>query len=109
MQQTRRPCWGSRLCLRLKVRRFPRPIFHSIKITNGVCAVIGIIPALETAHAIHKTMDIAKEMSPTSDIVVCVSGRGDKDVISVAEALSLFGDDIGWCEYFYLKLSVGEF
>ena len=56
----------------------------------------GIIPALETSHAIYQTMDLAKQMESNQDIVLCVSGRGDKDVISVAEALSQFGDEIGW-------------
>jgi hypothetical protein len=30
------------------------------------------------------------------DIVICLSGRGDKDVVSVAEALPKFGPQIGW-------------
>ncbi|KAJ3010386.1 UNVERIFIED_CONTAM: tryptophan synthetase, partial [Siphonaria sp. JEL0065] len=43
----------------------------------------GIIPALETAHAIYKAFELAKTMSPDQSIAVCVSGRGDKDVVSI--------------------------
>ncbi|KAJ3278978.1 tryptophan synthetase, partial [Borealophlyctis nickersoniae] len=56
----------------------------------------GIIPALESAHAISKAIEIAGTMEKNKDIVVCVSGRGDKDVLSVAEALPVLGDKIGW-------------
>lgn len=56
----------------------------------------GIIPALETAHAIYSAAELAKTLSPEKDIVICVSGRGDKDVMSVAEALPKLGPKIGW-------------
>lgn len=44
----------------------------------------GIIPAIESAHALSYAMKIAPEMSGESVIVVTVSGRGDKDCASVA-------------------------
>lgn len=47
----------------------------------------GIIPALESAHAIAYTEKLAKKMKPDQTIVVCLSGRGDKDVEAVKEAL----------------------
>lgn len=47
----------------------------------------GIIPALESAHAIHFAFGLAKEMSRESILVVCLSGRGDKDVQTVRDAL----------------------
>ncbi|TPX62933.1 tryptophan synthase [Powellomyces hirtus] len=56
----------------------------------------GIIPALESAHAIYQAMQIAKTMPKEQNLVVCLSGRGDKDVGSVAEALPKFGPMIGW-------------
>ncbi|WP_339230017.1 tryptophan synthase subunit beta [Oceanobacillus sp. FSL K6-2867] len=43
----------------------------------------GIIPALESAHAIAYAMKLAKEMPQEDNIVVCLSGRGDKDVEQV--------------------------
>ncbi|KAK5170036.1 anthranilate synthase / indole-3-glycerol phosphate synthase [Oleoguttula sp. CCFEE 6159] len=56
----------------------------------------GIIPALETSHAIFGAVELAKTMEKGQDIVICVSGRGDKDVQSVAEELPKLGPKIGW-------------
>jgi tryptophan synthase len=56
----------------------------------------GIIPALESAHAIWGACELAKEMGPGKDIVICLSGRGDKDVQSVADELPRLGPEIGW-------------
>ena len=56
----------------------------------------GIIPALETAHAIYGGVELAKTMEKGQDIVICVSGRGDKDVQSVADELPKLGPQIGW-------------
>jgi tryptophan synthase beta chain len=47
----------------------------------------GIIPALESAHAVAHAMKAAREMSSDQLLVVNLSGRGDKDVNSVREAL----------------------
>ncbi|MGC8604431.1 MAG: tryptophan synthase subunit beta [Desulfomonilaceae bacterium] len=47
----------------------------------------GIIPALESAHAIAYVRKFACEMSRDSIVLVCLSGRGDKDVSQVAEYL----------------------
>ncbi len=47
----------------------------------------GIIPALETAHGLAYSMKIAPKMSKDSIIIICLSGRGDKDIHSVADVL----------------------
>lgn len=47
----------------------------------------GIIPALESSHAIAYLPTLAKELGPDKSIVVCLSGRGDKDVAQVRERL----------------------
>jgi len=47
----------------------------------------GIIPALESAHAIAHVMRVAPQMGKDKIIAVCLSGRGDKDVFSAAAAL----------------------
>ncbi|AYC28442.1 tryptophan synthase subunit beta [Paenisporosarcina cavernae] len=47
----------------------------------------GIIPALESAHAIIHAAEMAKEMPSDQLVVVCLSGRGDKDVVTVRDAL----------------------
>jgi tryptophan synthase beta chain len=49
----------------------------------------GIIPALESSHAIAYAMKIAKNMSNDDIILINLSGRGDKDVDFVADYLSL--------------------
>ena len=45
----------------------------------------GIIPALESSHAIALAQKVAKELGPDKSIIVCLSGRGDKDVMQVKE------------------------
>ncbi|MDR6217382.1 tryptophan synthase subunit beta [Deinococcus soli (ex Cha et al. 2016)] len=49
----------------------------------------GIIPALETAHAIHAAVNLARTMRPDQTVVVNLSGRGDKDVAEVMRLLDL--------------------
>ena len=47
----------------------------------------GIIPALESSHAIAYAKTVAKELGPDHVMILCLSGRGDKDVATVAKAL----------------------
>jgi tryptophan synthase beta chain len=49
----------------------------------------GIIPALETAHAISYAEKVARDLGPGANLVVNLSGRGDKDVEVAAEALGI--------------------
>lgn len=44
----------------------------------------GIIPAIESSHAVAAAMEIAPKMSQDETMVICLSGRGDKDVYQVA-------------------------
>lgn len=46
----------------------------------------GIMPALESAHAIAQVLKVAPQMTGDQAILVCLSGRGDKDIHTVAEA-----------------------
>ena len=46
----------------------------------------GIIPALESAHAIYYATQLAGQLPADQSILVCLSGRGDKDVPTVAQA-----------------------
>ena len=50
-----------------------------------LCRTEGIIPALESAHAIYHASQIAADLPPDAIILVCLSGRGDKDVPTIAE------------------------
>ena len=67
--------------------------YHSITDTEALDAFMllskleGIIPALESAHAIAHVARLAPQMQPDQIVAVCLSGRGDKDVFSVAHAL----------------------
>jgi tryptophan synthase beta chain len=55
-----------------------------------LCAQLeGIIPALESAHAIAKLGEVAREVGKDGVIVMTLSGRGDKDVNTVAGALGM--------------------
>jgi len=49
----------------------------------------GIIPALESAHAVAYTTRVAPTMPKDSIIIICLSGRGDKDIQVVAKALGM--------------------
>ena len=53
----------------------------------------GIIPALETSHAIHYAEKMAREMGPGKNLVINLSGRGDKDVEVVARELGVSADE----------------
>jgi tryptophan synthase beta chain len=49
----------------------------------------GIIPAIESAHAIAGTLEIARELGPEATLLVCLSGRGDKDMDTAGEWFGL--------------------
>ena len=49
----------------------------------------GILPALESAHAIAYAMRVAKELGPSATVLVNLSGRGDKDVQTVEKKLGI--------------------
>ncbi|HEX2925706.1 MAG TPA: tryptophan synthase subunit beta [Ruminiclostridium sp.] len=49
----------------------------------------GIIPAIESAHAVAHAMKLAPEMANDQIIVVCLSGRGDKDVAAIARYMGV--------------------
>ena len=50
-----------------------------------LCQTEGIIPALESAHAVSYAIKLAKELGKEKQIIVCLSGRGDKDVQQIKE------------------------
>ena len=49
----------------------------------------GILPALESSHAIAHVLKLAPTLSPDKTIIVCLSGRGDKDIPTVAEYMGV--------------------
>ncbi|HER62727.1 MAG TPA: tryptophan synthase subunit beta, partial [Desulfobacteraceae bacterium] len=52
----------------------------------------GIIPALESAHAFVQAFKDAPKFSPQDAIIINMSGRGDKDIFTIAHAF----DDPSW-------------
>jgi len=60
-----------------------------VKANMNLSCLEGIIPELESAHAVAHAMKIAKTMSSDETILVNLSGRGDKDADFVADKLSL--------------------
>ena len=56
-----------------------------------LCRTEGIIPALESAHAIYRASQMASDLPSDQIILVCLSGRGDKDVPSIAEREGIAG------------------
>jgi tryptophan synthase beta chain len=54
-----------------------------------LCELEGIIPALESAHAIGYLMELAPQMEKDQIILVNLSGRGDKDLGTVMSELKL--------------------
>ena len=57
-----------------------------------LCKTEGIIPAIESAHALAGALDLAKELGPDATILVNLSGRGDKDVHTAAEYFGLLDE-----------------
>lgn len=55
----------------------------------------GIIPALESSHAFVQAFKEAPELSPDEAIIINMSGRGDKDIFTIAHAF----DDPSWKEF----------
>ncbi|MCL4147677.1 UNVERIFIED_CONTAM: hypothetical protein GTU68_035680 [Idotea baltica] len=62
---------------------------EALKTFDLVARTEGILPALESSHAIAKGIEVAKERGKDEIVVVCLSGRGDKDA---AEIQRLRGD-----------------
>ncbi|HEY4664592.1 MAG TPA: tryptophan synthase subunit beta [Comamonas sp.] len=63
---------------------------EALQAFHYLCRAEGIIPALESSHAVAYAMKLAKTMQPEQSILVSLSGRGDKDIGTVAD---LSGED----------------
>jgi tryptophan synthase beta chain len=53
----------------------------------------GIIPAIESAHAVAGALQLGRELGPDAVILVNLSGRGDKDVDTAAKWFGMIADD----------------
>ena len=61
---------------------------EALQATEILAKAEGIIPALESAHAIAEAIKRAKKMKPSEVIVVNISGRGDKDLFTIARSFA---------------------
>ena len=53
-----------------------------------LCKLDGMIPAIESAHAVAYAFKKAKEMNRNQSMIICLSGRGDKDVNTISDYLA---------------------
>ncbi|MEV4678825.1 MULTISPECIES: tryptophan synthase subunit beta [Actinomadura] len=60
-----------------------------------LCRTEGIIPAIESAHALAGALKVGRELGPDAVIVVCLSGRGDKDMHTAASFFGLMPEGEG--------------
>jgi len=77
------------------LKKTGRAEYHSITDKEALdgfkllCRTEGIIPALETAHAIAYVKKLAPKLKKNEVIIICLSGRGDKDADTVAKVLGV--------------------
>ncbi|MGC4000980.1 MAG: tryptophan synthase subunit beta [Anaeromyxobacter sp.] len=66
----------------------PRTDAQALEAFQHLARAEGIIPALESAHAVHAALEVARELGPKGLVLINVSGRGDKDVEQVRAMLT---------------------
>ena len=66
------------------VARRPRSYAEAMEAFRLLCRTEGIIPAIETAHALAGARTLGERLGPDAVILVNLSGRGDKDVDTAA-------------------------
>ena len=59
-------------------------LFRSVQAFEYLARTEGIICAIESAHAVAQAMKLAPSMKKDENMIVCLSGRGDKDVAAIA-------------------------
>ena len=62
---------------------------EALEAFQTLCHTEGIIPALESSHAISHAIPMARRLGQDATLLVCLSGRGDKDLQTVANALGM--------------------
>lgn len=77
-----------------------RVIYDSVTDTQAMdallelCKLEGIIPAIESAHALAYLPKLCKTLTSDDIVILCLSGRGDKDVETIAKYIKDRGDDL---------------
>lgn len=72
-----------------RARYYPVTDAEALDAFRALCLSEGIIPALESAHAVYLARELAAQMPPDQTLVINLSGRGDKDMHTVADALGV--------------------
>ena len=85
------PGRGSDPALARAVGRIPAQVDRALEGFDLCSRLEGILPALETAHAVVEAMRLAAQRPKDDIVVICFSGRGDKDCFEVAR---LRGEEI---------------
>lgn len=62
---------------------------EALEAFQTLCKLEGIIPALESSHALARAGEVARELGKEGDLVIVLSGRGDKDINTVAQHLGV--------------------
>ncbi|WP_162938915.1 tryptophan synthase subunit beta [Brevundimonas naejangsanensis] len=62
---------------------------EALEAFQALCKLEGIIPALESSHALARAGEVARQIGKDGDLVVVLSGRGDKDINTVAQHLGV--------------------
>lgn len=68
-----------------RAKYYPITDQEALEALQLLCRTEGIIPALESSHAVAQVMKLAPTMKQDQIIVICLSGRGDKDVESIMQ------------------------
>ena len=75
-----------------------------ISATKHLIRTEGIIPALESSHAFASVIEEASHIPEGSQVLINLSGRGDKDIFNIAEAIG----DKKWEEFLRQKASSNQ-
>ncbi len=67
-----------------RVQYLQCPDIDALRAFDALVHCEGILPALESSHAVAKAMTLAAQRPPEEKIVVCLSGRGDKDSLEIS-------------------------
>ncbi|MDP4152190.1 MAG: tryptophan synthase subunit beta [Bacillota bacterium] len=72
-----------------RAQYYPITDAEAVNAFRYLTRIEGIIPAIESAHAVAQAMKMAPKLSKDDIMVICLSGRGDKDVHSVAKYMGV--------------------
>lgn len=81
-----------RICMRVPGSICECDRSRSTRCVKAATEKEGILPAIESAHALAKAFEMSQNMSEDDIVLVCLSGRGDKDVHTLMNVLESEGE-----------------